>query len=279
MRLLGEYYFAPVALNVCITILTAWLGASLAREALRFTESERKWFFAWLMLHPDIVAWSSITNLKDILALFCYVLFLWSFWFLIQRRLIRFLSLFIAVSAITFFLRYYVPILFGISLITYIVARGHWKQLLSLLILLLPLSMFIWPIIEGGLRFLTTNPILGFAKAMLSPLPFNNAPGFEFHNIPSLFHWLALPAMLWGMLVVSRRGRKSFGFLIVICFFVFIALHAVNDLTHPARHRVQLDYTIALFQFVGLSSFFRSLSHTKARQANEGAAVQPSSVG
>src|SRR5207245_6801811 len=59
-RLFGVGYYAPIALNVVLTLFIAWFGTNLATKELRIPS--RKAFFLFLLFHPDIFAWSTFIN-------------------------------------------------------------------------------------------------------------------------------------------------------------------------------------------------------------------------
>ena len=76
LRIFGEGYFAPVAFNILLTIAIAYFGARLAVVEFGMSKQTSRWFYLFLLLHPDILAWSNIMNGKDMLALLLHVLLL-----------------------------------------------------------------------------------------------------------------------------------------------------------------------------------------------------------
>ncbi|MFZ2171749.1 MAG: hypothetical protein WAW61_19170, partial [Methylococcaceae bacterium] len=77
-QLFGIGYYAPVALNIVLTSLIAWFGANLADIEFGINGVWKKLFFAFLLLNPDIVTWSTLLNGKDSLVLLLHVMLLYS---------------------------------------------------------------------------------------------------------------------------------------------------------------------------------------------------------
>lgn len=72
----GYGYYSPVALNILLTIAIAFFGARLASRGFGFDKKTSNIFYFFLLLYPDILAWSTIMNGKDILVLFFQIMLL-----------------------------------------------------------------------------------------------------------------------------------------------------------------------------------------------------------
>lgn len=112
ISLFGYGYYAPVALNIVLTVVIALLGVKIVSKEFRLSRSLANLFFLFLLFHPDIVAWSTITNLKDTLVLTLHVILLYGISCFFNNR---YRTAFTAISisiAILLQIRSYVPLMF-----------------------------------------------------------------------------------------------------------------------------------------------------------------------
>ncbi|KOR31175.1 hypothetical protein TI04_02275 [Achromatium sp. WMS2] len=257
----GYGYYAPVSLNVVLTVLIAWIGAIVAKREFIFTRNSQIYFFIFLLLHPDILAWSNIMNGKDILVLFLHVILLLSFSLFFEKR--WHLGAIIATCGcfVLFYLRFYVPLMF---ISAFIFSNMSYKQLRTKLPYLLVGLLFAYFLLSRFNSHLVNyiyvlisenfvNPIFGLIRFILTPVPFHTETAYSFLDFPALFHWLMfIPAYL-GFRIVSKF-RTKFSKFFITYVLVFIALYSVFGKLQGPRHRVQLDYAWAVFQFIGISS-------------------------
>jgi hypothetical protein len=262
-KLFGVGYYAPVALNIILTILIAWVGSIVGAKEFDFTGPWRSIFFIFLLFHPDIYIWSNVMNVKDILVLFMHVLLILSFSLYFEGRS-RF-ALIIAVPAIFILLnlRFYVPVIFASAILTQQLLntanrRGRPFVVGVLAIILSAIISVIQHLIPQSISVLQENlrnPIVGFLHMVFTPIPFNTDARYAFLNIPALLHWLMVPLAAYGLRVIVRGKQSNFSTIFLIYSFVFMAVYSINsELTGP-RHRVQLDFAWAVLQFIG----FRTL--------------------
>ncbi len=257
-RIFGEGYYAPVALNIILTSFIAYIGARLAFNEFYFSRKSEKLFFIFLMLHPDILAWSNVYNGKDILVLLIHVIFLTTVSLYLRGRIIVSIILMIPIVTTLLFLRAYVPLLFGIALILsnlIINKKGKWVYFIVSLIITSTILFSVgqnflqysWLVLQNSL----VNPIYGFVRFLLTPIPFNTELNYSFLNIPALIHWILIPFVFIGIHRVWYL-KTFFTRFFIIYIFVFLSLYSIfSDLQGP-RHRVQLDFALAILQFVGL---------------------------
>lgn len=257
--LFGEGYYAPVALNSALTAVIAGLGTTLAVRERLVPQRQRAIFFAFMLLHPDILAWSTVLNGKDTLVLLLHVLLLYavSLYLNQQRRAAVLLAAPTVLAAL--FLRYYVPILFAAAWVVSTAAQlrraARWRTLFVGLIVIG--GLFAQLGTEGlnfaldRLREDMVNPLVGIVRFALTPVPFNTEAAYGFLDIPALFHWLMLPAVALGIYRVSKSGRRFSRFLLAYTV-VFVSLYAIYGELQGPRHRVQLDFALAVYQFIGI---------------------------
>ena len=271
-RIFGEGYYAPVACNILLTPLIACLGARLAVREFGLSPGQSKWFYLFLLFHPDILAWSTILNAKDILVLFLHVLLLLSASLFYQKRLSQAIIFGLPVVITLFFLRFYVPILFAVALVVGTILARRIRIAPRIRYLLLSITVGGLVLIRFGepgiLRYILqiqehmVNPIYGFVRIILTPIPFHTVPGYTFLNLPALIHWILIPFVLVGCVHVFGMGT-FFARFFLIYTFVFLGLYAVFGELQGPRHRIQLDFAWAILQFLGLILMFR---RTRASQ-------------
>jgi hypothetical protein len=265
-RLFGQGYYAPVALNVLLTLLVAWIGAHLAQRELSFSRGHAQLFFAFLLLHPDILAWSNIMNSKDVLVLLLHVLLLYSASLFFQLRIWSALLLAVPVSVVLLFVRFYVPVLFAIALMACLFVAGKGRGRLRLLTLGAGMSALVaMGLGEEGFQYALfalqehlVNPVYGFVRMVLTPIPFNTDENYAFLDIPAAIHWFLMPFVGLGVMRVYRI-RTTFSRFFLAYVLVFFGLYAVFGELQGPRHRVQLDYAWAVFQFMGMMEFLNSV--------------------
>lgn len=255
----GTGYFAPVALNVILTAFIALVGARLAAVESLISPRNVKLFFIFLILHPDISAWSTLVNGKDILVLLLHVLLLYAISLALREQRARAVIFGGLSVSMLLFLRFYVPVIFVIAFIMNFVSRmrgvARWR-IISVAVLMLAVLISVVGIdaITGAvdsLREHFVNPVIGLVRFALTPIPLNTEASFAFLEGPALLHWLLLPALLLGARKIFRM-KSPFSRFLVLYALTFTALYAVYGELQGPRHRVQLDYVIALFQFVGI---------------------------
>ncbi len=261
-RLFGEGYYAPVALNVILTIAIAYLGARLAFNEFEMSKMASRWFYFYLLLHPNILAWSNTMNGKDILVLLLHVILLTIISMFLRAHYIKALCLAVPVILTLFFLRFYVPIMFGAALILCSIFL-NWRIQFKYLVLSVgfAISSFFW-IGESGFQYAFSslqenfvNPIYGFIRILLTPIPFHTEENYSFLNFPALFHWISMPFVIFGMMRLWRI-KTQFSVFFVTYFLTFLGLYAVYGELQGPRHRIQLDYALDILQFMGFMTAF-----------------------
>lgn len=271
--LFGEGYYAPVALNGILTAPIALLATRLAVREQLVPWRLHEVFFAFVLLHPDILAWSTVLNGKDILVLLLHVMLLTAFSFFFSGRWKQALLLGVPTVAALLFLRYYVPVLFAaawiISAVTRLRGRARFRMLAAAALVFGALMAQLGS--EGlgfaldRLREDMVNPVLGLVRFALTPVPFNTSSEYGFLDLPALFHWVMFPAVLLGIWQVARM-RSPFARFLLAYVAVFTALYAVYGELQGPRHRVQLDFAWATLQFVGVGVAMRLMSLVTVRR-------------
>jgi hypothetical protein len=256
--LFGDGYFAPVALNVLLTPVIAWMGARLAEREFGWQGDLRDAFFFFLLLSPDILAWSTTINGKDITTLFLHVAMLCAISDLYRRHVLRGVLLLTASSVSLLFLRFYVPLLFAAAFMTTSFLAGRkfnraWWFVAGFAVMAV-LGIFQYSLIVLAATRIQTeaaNPLIGFPRFLLTPIPFNIEPAYGFLELPAIFHWLMLPFLVLGIFAISRLKTPFVRFFLAY-IALFAGLYSVYSELQGPRHRVQLDFGIAILQFAGI---------------------------
>ncbi len=277
----GAAYFAPVALNVMVSAAVAWMATRLVVQERLIEARLGTLFFCFVLLHPDITAWSTVMNGKDTLVLLLHVTLLTAISLFLRGHRLQALLLASASVAVLLFLRFYVPLMFAtaLSLAALLQMRGAQRARVLMLSMLI-LGGLVWNLGLEGLGFFRdvllanlVNPVTGFFRFLLTPVPFGTDDDFAFLNLPALIHWLLLPLSVLGAWRVYRQ-RTPFTRLLLLYSLVFVALYAVFGELQGPRHRLQLDFAWAVFQFVGVLAAARTVGGRSAAPTGAAGALE-----
>jgi hypothetical protein len=270
-RLFGVGYYAPVALNIMLTVLIAWVGSVVGAREFGFSAQWKKIFFMFLLFHPDIFAWSNVMNGKDTLVLLMHVLLLLAASFHFEGRSRLAIALAAPVVIVLFFLRFYVPVFFaGALIVQYLLTvkglKVQFKIASAAIVLAYALDSVIGHLIPQALSMLqehSINPVVGFVHMALTPIPFNTDANYKFLDIPALLHWLMIPLVAYGVIALARRKKTSFTVFFMLYLVAFMGLYSINDELTGPRHRIQLDFAWAVLQFIGIKYVLRRMVSSK----------------
>ena len=264
IRIFGDAYFSPVAFNIVLTTAIAGLGTVLARAEFRINRYQSKWFYAFLLMHPDVLVWSTVMNGKDTLVLLAHVLLLLAVSLLFRGRLLQALLIALPTVLTLSYLRFYVPPLFALALVLGISLSKLRFQIRYCLIwvcaiagLLLVMPDYVSSGINvGWLQGSLSNPIFGLLRTTLTPIPFLTEVSYQFLDVPALIHWILMPFVALGVVRVWRI-RSPFSRVFLACLLVFIGLYTVTEELQGPRQRFQLLVAFAALQFIGVLEALR----------------------
>lgn len=262
--LFGAGYYAPVALNIVLTFLEAGLLMKVARDGLGMGRRAAIGLFAFVALSPDILAWSTIPNFKDTLVATGTAVAVCAVALVDKHRIGRAALLAVAAACVLAITRLYVPLMLGLAfgVTLFLSPRGRrnpWLWLLAAVALVVVVRHLGHGSLTGAahtLRSQMDNPVKGVVRFLVTPIPFHTAPGYDFMNLPQMIYWALMLPMFYGILCVWRKATISSRF-IVIYFVLMILLYGSFTTLQGARHRVQIDGLVAIFQFYGLLALFR----------------------
>jgi hypothetical protein len=268
----GVGYFAPVALNSILMCFVALIGSRLAEVEFRLSGHLRIIFFLFLILYPSTTAWSSLVNAKDVLILFCHVSMLAGFSLLFRGKHWAGSAVLGTMTCITFFLRFYLPLMFAlVFVVSASIGSSGWRklQLIALALALLTAVTFLvgLPTIAdayGKLLAKFSNPVYGLMRFSLTPVPLHTDPNYRFLEVPAIVHWFLFPFLLIGIPSIAMQ-RTPYSRFFIVYFLIFVGLYSVFVELQGPRHRVQLNYAWALFEFAGLLTVLRDITQRRQR--------------
>ncbi|WP_143103910.1 hypothetical protein [Thermoflavifilum thermophilum] len=267
-KLFGIGYYAPVALNVILTGFIAYIGTRLVEKEFKLKGDARILFFLFLLFYPDILAWSNVMNGKDILVLLLELILIASISYYLRGKIFRSLLIGIPIGFMLFFTRFYAIFLISLALLLANLWGSLTLRKVFFLIFSFFIVFFIFHVLGIDAILLSyhdllqkfVNPLYGFFRFLLTPIPFHAEQSYAFLNLPSLFHWLMIPFLILGIIYIYHV-KTPFSRFFLSYFFIFVILYSVYGELQGPRHRVQLDYCLAVFQFYGFMWVLRSLHY------------------
>jgi hypothetical protein len=262
--LFGAGYYAPVTLNIVLTFISAGLLMKTARSGLGLERRAAIGLFAFLALSPDILAWSTIPNFKDTLVATGTAAAVCAVAMVDRHRIGRAVLLAVAAAFVLVVTRLYVPLMLGVAFgITLFLSphgrRNPWLWLLGAAALFFVVRYMGHGSLVDALRAVRSrmdNPVVGVVRFLVTPVPFHTAPGYGFMNLPQMFYWALMPLMFYGIRSVWRKATVSARFM-VIYFVLMLLLYGSFTTLQGARHRVQIDGLVVIFQFYGIMAALR----------------------
>lgn len=261
----GSHYYSPVFLNVLITFVTAYFISKIA-ELCGFSKNYQKSLYVFMLFQWEILAWSSLVNLKDTLVMCLSVIAFYGILKLFEQTskkifnlnnlILPSLSLYLL-----FFIRFYtVPLIF-LSIIIFLMlkqqARNFPLLVLFTVLLIAILNMLIGYINNYNL-FSIINILTGTVRMILTPLPWQIEESYTFLVIPSILNLLFLiPVTLVAS--IFWKTSKPLSLLLIYLIVALFFYGSVEEL-QGVRQRFQLDFIIGWLQFHVLWIIFIKIS-------------------
>lgn len=247
MYLFGEHYYAACFMNVLLTFVSGhYLGRTFSLLGMPRSYCVAGQTFQ--LLHWDIVTWSSLLNLKDLLV---QALTIGSFYcvvgFVLERR-VRYIAGFVLLGAILFWIRFYIPFLILASAIAWMLTQWRDKQKFLMIPAALGGCYFLVPLLVANSEYLDPSTLLaGTVRFALTPQPWKITDEYSFLFASSLLHWLFFLPTLWGIWHLWNSSKVVRVFLIYLA--CIICAFAINDELLGPRHRLQVSFIFAWAQF------------------------------
>lgn len=249
--LFGEYYFAPVFLNVALLFGAAWLFARLLREA-GYRRTYIQWAVVFFVLHWELLAWSSFINLKDIVVLFLTLLALLGVLRLrAGDRKLRWIGLLAAVGFLFFWVRFYVPLLIGGTVIGWTILRRRGRGGFRLAAVAVSAGVVLLWLIDLPLdRIEPQNLLYGFYHYLLTPLPWKVADHYSFLAVTASLHLIMFVPAVIGAAMLWQESDE--GRLVILYLLGVSAGYAIVPALVGPRQRVQVTFVVLWAQFHAL---------------------------
>lgn len=282
--LFGPYYFAPVAVNILVTFAIGVIAMRLAASEFRLSTRQARAFYFCIVLYPELLAWSTTFNGKEVLVLLSHVCVLLGISRLFRGQLLRAVAILVPATFGLVLLRYYIPLFLVTAFVFHSLFERQKKHRLKTILLCLAggLAVFVQLFggIEYGFRFFAdtfSNPAFGLVHFLYTPIPFNTQAEYTFLNLPSVYHWLAFPLFVVGLRAVYRMKTRFSGYLIWY-FCTIVAFYSLFEGLQGARHRFQLTFAFVVFEFLGAMILLRALGRRRspATRAPSQRPLQPS---
>jgi hypothetical protein len=270
--LFGEHYYAAVFLNVGLSFLASHVFSETL-GVIGFDHRYRGFAQVFLLLHWDVIAWSSFVNLKDVVVFTLTALALYCCAGYFQYRLRRYLVGFAGVCFLFYWIRFYVPLLMlgAVAIWIFTQWRDDRKYVLGILMCLGVLVCY--PLIAQHFDWINpANLLYGSIRFAMTPMPWSISPEYTFLYWPSILHWvMALPLVagavaLWRISPLAR--------LLLIYFIEMVVLYGVTDELQGPRHRFQIALVFIWAQFHFLWQLRPQRSVLAAESPRDGALVR-----
>jgi hypothetical protein len=257
--LFGPYYCSPVFLNVAMTFVS---GALICRIAGVTGCSERyaRYLGVFFLLQWDLLAWSSLVNLKDTLVLLLTVAAIYFGIQLGQRREIRYLLLLAVPLYTLLWIRFYIPILLLVALLFWTALTLQGRQRFFLVCFAAASAFMVLymnatePIIR---RYLRADWVYGIVRFIFTPLPWSISPEYSFLTVPSILHEvMVVPAIIACIRLAHNNARFRFAALYLLVIILFYG--HVPPRQGP-RERMQICWVLAWGEFECLWHLARSV--------------------
>jgi hypothetical protein len=250
-HLFGTHYWSAIFLNVGLTFVAALAGGKVWMS-LGLTKHHTKYIVAFLLLHWDVLMWSSLINLKDTIVATITLIAFWNGIEVLERRRgFHLLSLFICLLLLSKIRHYVPPIFVGCMALTFGIKTRGWLPLFGAALSFLGVIVLRpWESNELG-SFNFSNLPFKCIRFVLMPYFWQIESSLDFMEVPQFFHWVAFPLAVFGAWRLIREYPASH--FLFIYFSAMVLFYASVPMLQGPRQRFQLVGIFALCQFYGAS--------------------------
>ena len=254
MYVFSPFYSSPIFLNVFTTFVSAALLFKIVCSA-GFNDRYARLMAIFLLFHWDVLTWSSLVNLKDVLIMMLTLVSIFCGLRFIQTRKLTYLAVLVATMFIFVWIRFYLTVLilgsFGLWLA---LSYKGWKKVAWVLVA----ALCIWLVFpEGTIQtfqdLYVPDWLFGPVRMVLTPQPWSLTSAYSFLLIPSTLHWaLFIPASMVGLRLAMKNQTYR---LVAIYFIVMIVFYGLIPEEQGPRQRLQVSWIMAWAQFDVLWAF------------------------
>ncbi|HVX40281.1 MAG TPA: hypothetical protein VHB25_11975 [Gemmatimonadaceae bacterium] len=273
--LIAPTYWAPVFGNLVLTCIAAVLVKTIATEC-GASQPYARGLGVYFALQPELVAWSSFLNVKDILVMTLTAALLLGLVRLSRRFTWGALALSVLAGFILFWIRFYVPLVAGLAMV---IARLRPRALLrgGVLVGLAAVAglLVVLRSTIGSLAHVVdlhaADLAYGWLRTLLSPLPWSMQPEYGFLQVPAILHFALVPAMALGAYLLVK-GSPPARLLFIYAALILLAVSAHPELQGP-RHRIQILFILAWAEFHGMAVLAAAFLRSRRMRVAAAAAV------
>ena len=274
--LFGPHYWAPVYLNILVSSGAVVTFSRLLSDG-ELPSRYRLYAVVFFALNFEILAWSSVFNLKDVLVMALSLVALRRL-LLISAGHVRVGNVFALLGALAVLmgLRYYVPaMLVGSTCLWALFSlRGLQRPTSTAAIVAASLVIGGWVATHAGRSFSylhVENIAFGVLRFLLTPQPWSLEDNYTFLLVPSIVNWALVPLLFFGIVRLWRDVPELR--LMVFYGALMAALYGITPELNGPRERIQLIPIMSLAIFHGAYSL---LAEYRASRWNGVVASAPS---
>jgi hypothetical protein len=249
LSLFGPYYFSPVLMNAGATFLAGFFFIRVLR-LMDFPEFYCRCALVFFLLHWDVLAWSSFLNMKDVLVMTLTLALVHQVMLALRRPSAWSVPGIALAVAPLLFLRFYAPaMVLCAALLQLALARRFLAAATAAAALCVGMYMR-FPGVAHAWSHMDPFAVAGLPRFLMTPLPWNLTPGYEFLLLPSALHLLLL---LPALAMIPRLWREHpHSRLMMLYFAVALASYAIVPSLQGVRQRFQVGFVLAWLQFHAL---------------------------
>jgi len=258
----------PIAGNIVITLLSGYVFTRIL-ILMGMKERYAQWYFLFFVLHWEVMSYSTFSLLKDNLVCFLTIC-LFYFPALIHAskfKLRHIIPLLLTLWAMMF-IRFYITPIFFVCYLAYLylvvfVGKKSWSKIFLLIMAPLAFIAFvisIWDMYGAYMSLVFDfkgNPIYGIVRFFLTPQPWYVSGSYIYLLIPSILNWVVIPFTLFGIISLLRiRGLTKLLLIYYLAILIFYGVYSPHGQATGPRHKLQVVFIYALFQYIGLIKVF-----------------------
>lgn len=259
--LFGRHYFSSVFLNIALTSIIGYFLARIARLS-GFSRKYSIKLLLFFLFHWEMIPWSSMINLKDILVMFLTILTFFAILKISEGIKFQYLILLSIPIYCFYWIRFYAPFMILLSALIWwtLFVKGRKKYVILFFAIIfgnIVLSSIQENLEQHGEDISPSfmNLIAGpFRMLSLTPQPWSIQPQYTFLFIPSILNWIFfLPTLIGGWNLWNQSKKGCILLIYLVISLIFYANFPGQD---GPRQRVQLIFIIAWMQFNFLYKIF-----------------------
>lgn len=252
--LFGKHYYSAVFLNVALTFVIGHFLVKIAHMS-NFDFKYRQKLYLFYLLQWELLTWSSLMNMKDILIMTLTIIALYLILKLSELFSVKHFVFLVAIGYLFFYIRFYIPLLLLASTVIWVsLFQNNRRKYYLIGVVIAGLFFSINYIGIEDIRYYFSEAlsfenifISPFRMLSLTPQPWSLHEKYTFLFIPSILNLLFFLPTLWGGLMLFGQSKKVR--LLLIYLSICLLLYGNFPGQDGPRHRVQLIFIIIWMQF------------------------------